>query len=228
MERPSEEEPNWIESTWAHREENVYAELFGELGPGIYTLGERIFAEAFRQSAVEPAWLHLGAFESPPNRTRKTWLYVTSGLSNPWEDQPTLPDEETASGLGIELVLETPEQSLWALQLLKKLMAHQILVAAGRLDGQHFFQYGDRLPLGAPIDGEGSPLTWLLVNRPTHYNARIQLASGTLDFLHFVGVAQEEAAWAAQEGSDKLVEQLRAARAEHVTDPGRVVLSGLR
>ena len=55
-----QDEPNWIESIWAHREENVYAELFGDLGPGIYTLSEHLFAEDFRQSAIEEAWLHLG------------------------------------------------------------------------------------------------------------------------------------------------------------------------
>ena len=132
-----------------------------------------------------------------------------------------MPDEEVASGMGIELVLEAREQSLWALRLLKKLMAHQILVAAGRLEGQQFFQYGDRLPLGGPIDGEVSELTWLLVNQPSHYNSRVLLASGTVDFLHFVGISEFEALWAGQQGSDKLVEHLRASKAEHVTNPAR-------
>ena len=38
----------WFEAAWAHREEVVYPELFGDLGKGIYVLDPSLFLTRLR------------------------------------------------------------------------------------------------------------------------------------------------------------------------------------
>jgi hypothetical protein len=105
----------WFENAWAVREENIYRSLFDDIGSGIYPLNSELFTGQFRQTSIDPRWLTHGVFESKPSRTRASWLYVSSGLSNAWEADSAKPDG--ASGLGCEFIIECPSQSTWALLL---------------------------------------------------------------------------------------------------------------
>src|SRR3954447_14229039 len=103
----------WFQESWAVREETIYKTLLGDTGQGIYPVDFDLFSSRFHQSDVDPRWLHDGIFECPPNNRRKSWLYASSGLSNPWEQDAASPGE--VSGLGCEFILECQNQSRWAL-----------------------------------------------------------------------------------------------------------------
>src|SRR5262245_35209430 len=74
---------SWFERVWARREDEVYRGLFGDLGGGVHTATIVHFAR-LQQSPRHPGWLHHGVFGCPPHGGRDHWIYVTSGLSNPW------------------------------------------------------------------------------------------------------------------------------------------------
>jgi hypothetical protein len=177
----------WFENAWAIREENIYRSLFGDIGSRIYPLDAELFRGQFRQTSIDPRWLTYGAFESRPNGTRASWLYVSSGLSNAWEGDSTKPDE--VSGLGCEFVFECPSQSTWALLLLHSMVAFQILLSVGRFEGKGLAQVWDRIPLCAPIDGMSSNLNWLLLIPAPNFRERQLLPSGQFQFLEFVGAS---------------------------------------
>ncbi len=72
----------WFERIWADREERIYRALFGDTGPGIYTIPTTVFA-SMGVADPDPRFLTHGVFECPPNdRRAHFWLYVTSGMSN--------------------------------------------------------------------------------------------------------------------------------------------------
>ena len=77
----------WFEAVWSDREDRVYRSLFGDLGEGVFTAGGSVY-ERF-QKKPHPGWLNHGVFACPPNDDRPSWLYVTSGLSNPWNLERT-------------------------------------------------------------------------------------------------------------------------------------------
>jgi len=94
-----------FEAAWADREERLYPILFGPMPPNIYPLDFEIFSGMTPADRIDPCWLTHGVFEIPPNASRPSWLYVSSGLSNAWEDDSLDPDSQ--SGLGCELTLQT-------------------------------------------------------------------------------------------------------------------------
>lgn len=209
----------WFESAWAFREENLYRALFGDIGRGIYPLDSELFAGQFRQTSVDPRWLTHGVFECPPSGPRGNWLYVSSGLSNAWEADSPKPDE--ISGLGNEFIFECPEQSRWALLLLRGMVAFQILLSAGRFPGKGLLNVWDRIPLRAPIDDSSSALNWVLLTPSPNFSELQKLPSGRFHFLQFVGITEDEADYARRNGGDKLLTLLKQRGAAPVTDPTR-------
>ena len=210
---------SWLEAAWAQREEELYPTLFGDLGPGIYPLDMALFSQVFGQSEVDPRWLTHGVFESPPNAGRSSWLYVTSGLSNAWEDEQPEPDGD--SGLGLELLLETPEQSPWALRLLRNFCAYQLLLAAERFAGQQPLGPWDRMRTGQPITGGDSLLQALLFIPAPGFAGPWQLPSGRFEFLQVVGVTLDEHAWGQAHDYQALQQRLAQAGASPLVDPAR-------
>ncbi|MFM1873713.1 MAG: hypothetical protein RL398_3135 [Planctomycetota bacterium] len=210
----------WLEQVWTERDERVYRSLFGDLGKGPYVAGDRPYHQ-FNKPA-HPGWLHHAVFACPPNAERDTWLYVTSGLSNPWNLSEPERDPTGFSGVGFELVIETPTEAPWAVPLLHNLMAYELLVAVGTYEGQQLFEYGNRVPLNAAIDGEGgSAIRWLLIEQPKHYPSAFELPSGRVDLFHLVGATDEEVKFARQTNQDMLVALLQREGAHPATDAGR-------
>jgi hypothetical protein len=207
-----------LDRAWADREEAAYPALFGDLGPGIYPLESSLFTEAFRQTSVDPRWLHYGVFRSPPSATRPHWAFVTSGLSNPWEADVS----NTVSGLGHELVLEAPVGPDWLLWRVQHVLAFQILLAHGRYPGREPLGPYDRLPLRGPLDPGGrSELTYLMVCPPVDSRRSIRLVSGAVELYSLVGITEAEAAFARDEGGERLESLLREVGAFPVTAPDR-------
>lgn len=214
----------WFEDAWAVREEEVYPQLFGLHEPQISVLTPDLFLSTFRQENFDPRWLHYGVFEVPPTSARSSWLYVSSGLSNAWEDQ--VPNPAGPSGLGMEFVLQTPDREAWAISRLAYVIAFQILLSCGRYPGRGLLDLHDRIPLRSAISAEQSELTWLTVGPADGFPASFQLSTGLVDLLTIVGVTEQEAAFARENGGDSLLVLLRQGGAYPVTDWRRRTVVG--
>lgn len=213
----------WFEQVWSDREDRVYKTRFGDLGAGVYTAGPQIY-QRFRKEP-HPGWLNHGVFACPPQPARSSWLYVTSGLSNPWNLDRPMRDPSGFSGLGFELVLETPDPADWAVPLLHNLMAYELLVAVGTYEGAELFEYGNRVPLqGSITPSADSAIRWLLVEPPTAFPASFDLQSGRVDLFQLVGVTDAEVEFARQTDQDALVALLKKERVWPRTDASRASL----
>jgi hypothetical protein len=210
----------WFGQVWEDREERIYRELFGESTGGIYTLTSDIFMETFRQESVDPRWLFYGVLVYPPTAERASWLYATSGMSNAWDDDQ--PDPNGVSGIGCEFIFETTEFGEWAILLVQKLMAYQILLAHDRYEGREVIGWYERVSLRASIKPDcESAIRNLLIAPPTTHPEEIKLASGEVVLLQLAGITDEEAQFSRENGCDRLIELLQAANAFPLTDPQR-------
>jgi hypothetical protein len=219
----SEQFAQWFEAVWSDREDRVYREWFGDLGAGVYTAGASAYERYGKQP--HPGWLNHGVFACPPNAQRASWLHVTSGLSNPWNLDAPGKDPSGFSGLGFELVIETPGDAGaadWAVPLLHNLMAYELLVAVGTYADADLLEYGNRVPLGGSITPSfESAIRWLLVEPPRHYRASFELASGRVDFFQLVGATDGEVELARQSDQDALVALLEQRGVFPRTDASR-------
>jgi hypothetical protein len=214
----------FLERVWAEREESIYPQLFGDLGPGIFTLHGDTFETVFQQSP-DPRWLFTGVFESSPGPKHVDWVYVSSGLSNPWEQAAPAESEDEASWLGVEFLFRTTVQGSWAIQLVQRIAAFEILLAHDRFEGRERLAWGDRIPLRAPIvPSSQSVLTYLLVAPPADGPEGFRLETGLVEFAQLVGISEAEAAFGRENDLEALLDVLRRGGAYSTTDPFRVSL----
>jgi hypothetical protein len=215
----------WFEHAWTVREEEQYLRLFGPSGEGIYVLSSELFLETFKQESFDPRWLTYGVFECAPTASRQSWLYVSSGLSNAWEDDAPNPDGP--SGLGMEFIFETPMQAHWAIERLQHVVAFQILLACGKFTRRELLDVHDRIPLRCSITPDPSELTWLTIGLPVSCPPSFSLPTGSVDILNVVGITEGEASYGREHGGDTLIQLLREAGAYPVTDPRRKSICGV-
>lgn len=216
---PDDEWQQWFERVWQYREEQLYPSLFGSTKKGVFTLTPEILTGTFKQESFDRRWLHYGVFEFEPTPSRKSWLYVTSGMSNDWEADA--PDPKTPSGLGCEFVMETPESAQWAILRLLHAMTFQILLCHGRYPGRGPLGDYDRLPLHGSIRFEPSALTYLMLAPPSGFPRQAQLESGPFDFYQVTGITETEVEYARSHDGDALVTILQSRGAFPVTNPDR-------
>lgn len=189
---------SFLEECWKEREERVYRGLFEDLGPGIFPLSAQVF-ERLDAKGIDPRWLTHGVFKCPPTKQRNTWVYVTSGMSNPWEaDEP-----EEFSGLGLELLMETQEEEIWALRALQTLTAYNLLLASGQVEDLPLLEEGSRVALAL-----SAALRAVMLVPPVSYPTSFTLKSGRVDFLQVVGITADELSFAQQNSSEELAEKL--------------------
>lgn len=206
-----------LEEVWRIREEEVYPALFSCAGRGIFTLS----GTNFPNGGCDPRWLY-GVIEFAPTGDRAHWIYVTSGHSNPWEEEPEEYDADGESGAGVEFLLQTSEGGDWAIRCLQHLLAYDLLLRAGRYPGRPPLMTGTRVALRAAINGEESCLVRNMVAvEPEGAPTGFSLPSGNVKFLAFTGATDAEIEFAKQNRSAKLVEALRAACYHPVTNPRR-------
>ena len=211
-----------LEDVWRIREEEVYPSLFGARVRGIFPLQVEMFTGQFGQSNVDPRWLHYGVFEFAPTETRHSWLYVTSGHSNPWDQSPEEFDPESESGVGVEFTLATTEAGDWAIRTLQSMLAFDILLWAGRFPGKEYLGLNDRIPLRAPLNGDPAcVLRNLIMTEPEGIPAGFQLPSGKVLLTGFTAISDDELKEAKQSGSPGLIDRLRLADFHPVNDPRR-------
>jgi len=174
---------SFLEEVWEEREEVHYRTIFGATSSAIYTLSSDNFKQ-YNCKKIDPTWLTYGVIKSEPTTKRKTWAYVTSGMSNPWESDVC----EAYSSLGMEFVLETEEESTWAIEVLHTLMAYNILLSVGYFENLSIFDYGDRVPLSL-----SSQIKVMLFTYPLNFPHNFLLPSGKVDLIQVVGITRDEA-----------------------------------
>jgi hypothetical protein len=201
-----------LEKAWEEREQYIYKTLFGDIGDGIYVLSFDLFKNQFGCENVDPRWLHYGVFKSPPNGSRKTWIYVSSGMSNPWEAE----EKEEYSGLGTELILETENDESWAIPLVQSLVAFNILLSAGKYGDKPLLEHWSRIP--QPIEPN---ITHLVLGLPLYHPETIELCSGKVDLLQVVGITKAEFDYAKEFGSPAICNLLTEHGVYPVTNPNR-------
>ena len=219
--KQTQEQKSLFEQIWEYREEDLYPTLFGQKRRGIFVLTAEIFTQGFKQASYDPRWLSYGVIEFEPTDDRDSWLYATSGASNPWNADASSYHLQDYSGFGAELVFEVTEQSQWAIVVLQRLLAFNILLTIGRYGEAPALDYGHRIPLRQPLDGKNSQLTDIVISKPAHYPDSFKLKSGQVDFLHAVGITATERDYAQAHSSEKLLQQLKSASAAPVTDAAR-------
>lgn len=209
---PSNDRDDWFEQAWRYRDEVIYPQLIGSKGDGsIITIPYVAFAQMGAEQ-VDPRWLHCGVLAFPPAADRRSFTFVTSGLSNAWDDDR--PDAESVSGLGIELRMDTVGDDYWAKDVLLRLAAMQLLIGAGRFTGARLIGDGDRVRVGAETFGRGSAMTSLLATR----DRRFELPSGTFEVLRLFAISEAEREYAASHGFESLVIALRGETTYPVND----------
>lgn len=214
----------WFEDIWADREDRIYPAFFGNTGPGIYTIPANMFA-GMGEDNPDPRFLTHGVFECPPAEAgaaegHADWIYISSGMSNPWGDKPGDARERRPSGLGFELTLHTRERARWAISLMQWVMAAQLLIASGAAKGD-LIEYDDLIPLGRPLGSADGLITHLLIARPEQYAESFTLASGHVDWMQLVGITQREADFVRSQGVDALTSLLKHRDVLPITDPKR-------
>lgn len=197
-----------LETVWAHREDVVFPEIFGGVSRGIFPLSQNSF-QPFPDAQIDPRWLHYGVFEYAPTERRESWLYVTSGHSNPWDLSPEEYQPEAISGAGVEFSIETQEKGDWAILFLLRILAFDLLLSSGQLGKKPPLGLHDRIPLGGPIDGNaGTSVKNVILHTPESFSSSFQLPSGKVDILQFIGVTDGERDLARDAGFNVLRDKL--------------------
>ena len=211
-----------LEDVWTLREESVYPSLFGPVTRGIFPLTAEVFATRFGRIDIDARWLSFGVFEFAPTADRRSWLYVTSGYSNPWDADPQDHDLQGSSGAGVEFTFAVSEQGNWAIKTLQTLLAAELLLSTGRLPNARPFSVNDRIALQAPLDGRAEcEIRHLVVVERGDGPQRFSLPSGTVTLVGFTGITDAEAAFAKAHNSPQLIGKLRGLGHHPVTNPGR-------
>jgi hypothetical protein len=189
---------SFLEESWEEREEKSYKEIFGNTGSGIFPLSNEIF-DRMNAKNIDPRWLTHGVFKCPPTDERKTWAYVTSGMSNPWEAE----EPQEYSGLGVEFLMETENEETWAIEVLQTLMAYNLLLATGQMGDFPPLDYGHRVPLAL-----SESIKIMMFAHPVNVPSQISIKSGRVDLLQVVGITPSELAAAKQTSSEEIREKL--------------------
>lgn len=203
-----------LEGVWEDREEVVFPKMFGDVRRGIFPLPAQLF-EKHNRGAHDPRWLTYGVFEYAPSAYRESWLYVTSGHSNPWETEPADYDPSGISGVGVEFMIETTEQTDWGIIALQNVLAFDILLRAGRYEGSYPLSFGDRVPIGKSAH---SNIEHLFVVEPTSAPKQFSLASGKVNLVQLFGITEEECEIARSRGADELLSSLSGMSGFSVTN----------
>ena len=198
-----------LEGVWELREETVYPHLFGPNVRGIFPLSTETF-RPLNDAKIDPRWLHCGVLEFSPTKDRESWLYITSGYSNPWEVEAENYNNEEFSGSGVEFSIETQEAGDWAIVFLQRMLAFDMLLTSGHFGERPALGIHDRIPLNSPINGQNeTAVRNAILHKPVSYEHIFNLPSGKVEILQFVGVTDDERDLARDKGFDELAKKLQ-------------------
>lgn len=147
-------------------------------------------------------WSGGGVYQYPPGHGRRSWHYVTSGLSQPPihddGEAESIVDEdgERFSGFGIELVISTREKVMWAPDVLLNLVKYLLFQKDSRV-----ILPGDRIPCNGPLVLDtNTELNHLVATTSAEYETEILLPAGKCYLVHLIGATQGEVDQALTEG----------------------------
>jgi hypothetical protein len=205
------------------REETVYPSLFGASSGDIFPLTQDLFLNRIQANDIDPRWLRLGVIEFQPTPERASWLYVTSGYSNPWwDDDPEDYDPDGESGAGAEFMFAVSERGAWAVKVLQTVLAYELLLGAGHIANRERLRLHDRIDFPVPIDGqEDCEIRSVVVVEPEDEPQEFSLPSGKVLLVGLTGITDSELAFARRNGSEALIDKLRSAGHLTITDPHR-------
>jgi hypothetical protein len=213
-----------LRRAWKARN-GIYEELFGEHAfvlPKRYEVPPSPLADAEPikdpKSAVAAIKSMLGTVAHKPvsvlayapNETRSYWMYVTSGLSNPWFQD----SQEEVSGFGCELLIKSSKNSRWAVRALRR-MAYYIMSYAGTLSP------GVILKVDAPLGGLHNIFVWYPDEATEDW---FQLPSGGFGVFCAIGITDDECEYAesvTEYGVWCIQHVLRQIGIGQITDPAR-------
>ncbi|GLS25358.1 suppressor of fused domain protein [Marinibactrum halimedae] len=190
-----------LRDAWEQREHVIYQSIFHILGKDIHPLDINVFQRGFGIDDIDPRWMFSGVFKCPPTNRRRNWVYVTSGMSNPWETHKT----KVESGIGCEFILETTAECDWAIDALKNLMALNILLSNGYYGDKPKIAVGERVPLAM-----NQRTTNVMIVEPKDYPSSFDLVSGRVKLLQVIGVTTSDIEFAQKNGTNELVSTLTA------------------
>lgn len=206
------DEEDWFERSWTYRDQTLYRDfLGGEPDASIVTIPYVAF-EQLGFKKIDPRWLHCGVLKFFPSVSSANFKFVTSGLSNAWDDQT--PDSLSESGLGIEFRADSVTDEYWIIDVLLRLSAVQLLVGAGHLQGSRIASDGDRIVVGRNVFGESSVLDSLLATSV----AKLRLPSGNFEVLQLFAISSAERDYATRHGHENLRNLLREKTSYPVND----------
>lgn len=150
-----------------------------------------------------------------PDPIRPYWMYVSSGLSNPWYQEE--PGE--VSGFGCEIVIKCPAPADWPARIIKTMALYVFNYAAT-------LSPGGRIALNGPISVESESdlrnlIVWYTDEAP---GAWYQLPSGGFGIFTAIGITEDECQFAEsieEYGTWCIQEALRKAGFAQVSDPLR-------
>jgi hypothetical protein len=197
--------------------EDAFQAIFGESEPPQQILSPE-------DPNLTVSWPGGGVYQFPPRGERRAFHYVTHGLSQPFgsddkedEDKGKAADVEPCSGMGIELVISTPERSEWPPSLLIQFVKYLLFNDKARL-----FVPGDRIPASLRTFDSASEVTHLFGVTSSEYPHEILLPAGSCTLVHLVGATAKEIERAKQlpgrTGTFVLAEVLRELGVGYVTD----------
>jgi len=177
-----------LEEAWTEREDVLYPSLFSNMTKEICVLESP-------EGQDDPLyWKCAGVFEIPPTSERNYWTYITSGMSNPFDNRP-----EEYSGYGFEFHMRVPEKSSEVMRILMNLMRYVLQTG-------NIFDAGHRVPLNS---GSDTPLQALLFTDPYGLPHTLQLKSGKIQLLEVIGITKEEYEYAKNNSSEQLYQNLK-------------------
>ena len=209
------EEGDWFHEVWRHRDEDVYPRLLGGSSGGqVFRIPYVAFSQLGAER-VDPRWLHCGVLRFAPTADRHGFAFITSGLSNAWDDEQ--PNAAGVSGLGFELRLDNPTDEPWCKDVMLRLSALQLLVGAGRLPAGRLLEGDDVIIVGAQTFGGSTNMTALLASTIE----RVSLASGVFRILQLFAITDAEQRHASEHGEYALLSLLREKTAYPMNDVTR-------
>ena len=158
------------------REEILYKKLFSAAKSEFFVPSKAKLVAFGGKELMETGW---GVFQIEATDKNDHWTYLTSGLSNPFEDEEFEDYEE--SGYGFELAIHAREKSPWAISVLWNLMGYVLTTG-------NVFAEGHIMPLNGPIDGERSVLESLVF----YEDKVLSLPTGSFTLLTALGITEEE------------------------------------
>lgn len=183
----------WFDGIIMERELNRYPGFFGETQSEFYTFPEHLISKESLDLLEETGVSLNLVIEYAPNEKRNSWLYVTSGLTNPSGEEPQNIDPNDYSGIGFEMIIETNEKSLWPVNVLHMMMFSQILISSGMVEGD-LLEYNDIFPINESVIKNSDIRSFVAIapDQRNSYPMGFDLSTGKVDFFPLFGITASE------------------------------------